>query len=102
MNTVDFKLLGIKEGELILDAGCGIGRHSWNLIKGNYRVVSIDLDLEALTENYGFMKYMDTLGETRGTFCVIMRCLSWYECLNQAAPSVSQSLPGLPKSFIGN
>ncbi len=72
MNTVDFTQLGIKEGELILDAGCGIGRHSWNLIKGNHRVVSIDLDLEALTENYGFMKYMDTIGETRGTFCVIM------------------------------
>ncbi len=70
MNTVDFTQLGIKEGELVLDAGCGVGRHSWNLIKFNYRVVSIDLDWEALTKNYNFMKHMDDLGETRGTFCV--------------------------------
>ncbi len=72
MNTVDFTQLGIKEGELILDAGCGVGRHSWNLVKGNYRVVSIDLDLEALIKNYGFMKYLNDLGETRSSFCVIM------------------------------
>lgn len=71
MNTVDFTQLAIKEGELILDAGCGEGRHSWDLVKGNYRVVSIDLDLEALSNNYGFMKYLKTLGEARGTFCVV-------------------------------
>lgn len=71
MNTVDFAQLDIKEGELILDAGCGVGRHSWDLVKGNHRVVSIDLDLEALTTNYNFMKYLDALGETRGTFYVL-------------------------------
>ena len=71
MNTVDFNQLGIKEGELILDAGCGVGRHSWDLVKGNHRVVSIDLDAEALAKNYKFMKYLDALGQTRGTYCVM-------------------------------
>ncbi len=72
MNTVDFAQLGVNEGELILDAGCGVGRHSWNLIKGEHRVISVDLDLEALKENYRFMRYMNSLGEVKGTFCVIM------------------------------
>lgn len=71
MNTVDFEKLALEDGVLILDAGCGEGRHSWDLVKGPYRVVSIDLDLEALAANNGFMKYMETLGETRGIFFVV-------------------------------
>ncbi|HSW35168.1 MAG TPA: class I SAM-dependent methyltransferase [Candidatus Limnocylindrales bacterium] len=71
MITVDFVQLGINDGDLILDAGCGVGRHSWDLVKSNHRVFSIDLDAEALATNYKFLKYLDALGEIRGTYCIL-------------------------------
>ena len=41
---VDFIITqtGISEGDRILDVGCGMGRHSYELVKRGYRVVGID------------------------------------------------------------
>lgn len=72
MITVEPKRLGVKEGHLILDAGCGEGRHSWELIKGPYGIFSLDLDSEALVKNYNFLKFLGEVGEAKGKHCVLM------------------------------
>ncbi|GAG52304.1 unnamed protein product, partial [marine sediment metagenome] len=33
MLTIDYELLGIGDGERLLDVGCGEGRHSWEACK---------------------------------------------------------------------
>ena len=48
MLTVDFNLLGIKKGDLVLDAGCGHGRHSIEFIIRGADVISMDLDCSCL------------------------------------------------------
>ena len=48
MLTVDFDLLGVKENEIVLDAGCGEGRHSFECIRRNTSVFSMDMDMESL------------------------------------------------------
>ena len=50
MLTVDFDRLGVKEGNVVLDAGCGFGRHSVEFISRGARVVSMDLDMESLRQ----------------------------------------------------
>ncbi|MFC1669117.1 class I SAM-dependent methyltransferase [Spirochaetota bacterium] len=48
MLTVDFNKLGIKEGDIVLDAGCGEGRHSLETISKGASVFSMDLDIDSL------------------------------------------------------
>ena len=52
MITVELDLLGIKDGDLILDAGCGGGRHSWEAYKQNHSsIVAFDIDRESVEKN---------------------------------------------------
>ncbi|HOW83861.1 MAG TPA: methyltransferase domain-containing protein [Spirochaetota bacterium] len=46
MLTVDFDRLGVRVGDLALDAGCGFGRHSIEFIMRRARVFSMDMDME--------------------------------------------------------
>ena len=48
MLTVDFDRLGIKPGDLALDAGCGEGRHSMEFLTRGADVFSLDMDMESL------------------------------------------------------
>ncbi len=48
MLTIDFDRLGIKPESLVLDAGCGFGRHSLEALKRRARVISMDIDLDSL------------------------------------------------------
>lgn len=48
MLTVDFDLLDVKKGDVILDAGCGEGRHSFECIARGADVCSMDIDMESL------------------------------------------------------
>lgn len=43
-------LLGVTPGDLILDAGCGVGTHSIRLAQAGYRVHAIDISEPALDE----------------------------------------------------
>ena len=45
MLTVDYKLLGMKDGERVLDVGCGEGRHSYEASK-RYGCSICALDIE--------------------------------------------------------
>ncbi len=60
MLTVDFDLLGVREGDLMLDAGCGEGRHSFECIARGARVCSMDMDMESLRKARYTLAYMKT------------------------------------------
>jgi len=48
MLTVDFDRLGVREGDIALDAGCGFGRHSLEFISRGAQVYSMDMDMDSL------------------------------------------------------
>ncbi len=48
MLTVDFERLAVQEGNVVLDAGCGWGRHSVEYMKHGVKVFCLDLDLDSL------------------------------------------------------
>jgi SAM-dependent methyltransferase len=55
MITVEPDLLGIQDGDITLDAGCGNGRHSWEVCNKNHsRIVAFDIDITSVKKN----KYM--------------------------------------------
>jgi len=64
MITVEPDLLGIKEGDITLDAGCGNGRHSWEVCNKNHsQIVAFDIDTVSVKKN----KYMlDSLRQQKG------------------------------------
>jgi len=64
MITVEPALLGIGNGDIILDAGCGNGRHSWEVYDKNHSsVIALDIDTVSIKKN----KYvLHSLKEERG------------------------------------
>lgn len=64
MITIEPDLLGIHDGDIILDAGCGDGRHSWEVYSRNRSpLVAFDIDGVCVKKN----KYMlESLKEQRG------------------------------------
>jgi SAM-dependent methyltransferase len=48
MLTVDFNKLAVREGDIVLDAGCGFGRHSLEFLQRGATVFSLDMDMESV------------------------------------------------------
>jgi ubiquinone/menaquinone biosynthesis C-methylase UbiE len=48
--TVDLERLEIQPGSLVLDAGCGEGRHCFGMLGRGARVVGFDLDFDAMRD----------------------------------------------------
>lgn len=48
MLTIDYERLDVAEGHVVLDLGCGKGRHSYEVQRRGGRVVAADLDIDAL------------------------------------------------------
>jgi ubiquinone/menaquinone biosynthesis C-methylase UbiE len=46
--TVDFDTLGVRNGDIALDAGCGEGRHSLEFIRRGAWVFGMDMDFKSL------------------------------------------------------
>lgn len=63
MITIEPDLLGIKDGDITLDAGCGNGRHSWEVYNKNHSsIIAFDIDAVCVKKN----KYvLDSLKEQK-------------------------------------
>ncbi len=62
MLTVRLKKLGLKPGDLVLDLGCGEGRHVHGVyMEGGVNVVGLDIDLPSLKNAREGLDYLDDL-----------------------------------------
>ncbi len=72
MLTIDYSLLGIRDGERVLDVGCGEGRHSWEACKtANCLVYALDIEVGGLDKARYMFQDMDKRGESRGRWILI-------------------------------
>ena len=63
MLTVDYDTLGVRPGDLLLDLGCGFGRHAFAGFRRGARVVACDMALPELEQVRGLFGAMVTAGE---------------------------------------
>jgi len=61
--TVDYDRLGLQPGELLLDIGCGTGRHAFEALRRGARVVALDLSAEDLRQARDWLGAMALAGE---------------------------------------
>ncbi len=65
--TVDLEQLDVREGNLVLDAGCGEGRHCFGMLSRGARVVGFDLDFASMRDASKRLRHeaseSDSLGE---------------------------------------
>jgi SAM-dependent methyltransferase len=67
MLTVDLDLLGVGEGNTLLDMGCGGGRHAFAALRRGARVVALDADDAELKQVLGTVTAMTEAGELPAT-----------------------------------
>ena len=71
MLTVDYDLLRLKEGERVLDVGCGEGRHASQACKETEcTVCALDIDPENVAKTNYLLYLMEQAGETRASWSV--------------------------------
>ena len=71
MLTVDYERLSVHKGQLLLDLGCGRGRHTFEALRRGASVVASDLDPGVLKEVRDMAGAMQLAGETEAGFdCV--------------------------------
>jgi SAM-dependent methyltransferase len=63
MLTVDFDLLNLQPGQLILDLGCGAGRHAFEAIRRGARVVALDYAFDEVRDVGRMFGAMHEVGE---------------------------------------
>ena len=63
MLTIDLDRLGVTAGSVVLDLGCGKGRHSFEAFRRGALVVGVDLDAESLREAAGMTDAMEAAGD---------------------------------------
>lgn len=63
MLTVDYDKLGLRPDEVVLDLGCGAGRHVFQSLRNGARVVAFDYDLAELREVMQLCGAMAVAGE---------------------------------------
>jgi SAM-dependent methyltransferase len=64
--TVRCRWLGLGPGDLVLDLGCGAGRHAFEAARRGARVVAVDFDRAELKDVAGMFEAMDDAGELDG------------------------------------
>jgi SAM-dependent methyltransferase len=63
MLTVDYDRLGLRAGELLLDLGCGFGRHAFEGLRRGARVVACDMAVPELEQVRALFEAMTLAGE---------------------------------------
>ena len=63
MLTVDYDSFGLEPGALVLDMGCGAGRHAFESLRRGARVIALDYSFEELTAVRDLFWAMDETGE---------------------------------------
>ncbi len=72
MLTVDYRILRIKNGERVLDIGCGEGRHSWQACKESKCLVcALDIEEANLQKASAMLRLMDQQGESKGQWLTV-------------------------------
>jgi SAM-dependent methyltransferase len=61
--TVDYDKLGLRAGDLVLDLGCGFGRHAYEAFRRGARVVACDMSSTELVQVRGTFAAMVEGGE---------------------------------------
>lgn len=73
MITVESKILGIEDGDIALDAGCGDGRHSWALYDENHStVVAFDIDMICVKKNKYMLASLEEKQKRRGNYHLLV------------------------------
>ncbi len=67
MLTVDFDRLAVRKGDIVLDAGCGFGRHSMELLIRGATTYCMDMDMESLRKTSYSMGLLEKTLEDKGT-----------------------------------
>lgn len=74
MLTVEFERLGVRAGDVVLDLGCGNGRHTFEALKMGAHVIAADLKPEVLAHVTGWVTAMYEQGEIpNGTSFIALR-----------------------------
>ena len=63
MLTVDFSQFPVESGDLVLDMGCGAGRHAFELYRRGARVVALDMDANELGDVAAMFSAMSDEGQ---------------------------------------
>jgi SAM-dependent methyltransferase len=58
--TVDYRRLGLRPGERLLDVGCGAGRHAYEGVRRGGRVVAYDLDAAEVKDTATVLEALET------------------------------------------
>ncbi len=72
MITIEPDLLGIKDGDITLDAGCGDGRHSWTVYNRHGSIVAFDIDAACVKKNLYMLASMKQRSEIKGSFYLLI------------------------------
>ncbi len=84
MLTIDFDRLELQEGHMVLDLGCGFGRHAFEALRRGAQVVACDMALPELHEvrsTYAAMAEVGDLEETAAAFTSVgdATCLPFHD-----------------------
>ncbi len=63
MLTVDYDRLGLRGGDLVLDMGCGAGRHAFESLRRGGRIVALDYSFDELVDVQATFSVMVDEGE---------------------------------------
>ncbi|MCX5910131.1 MAG: class I SAM-dependent methyltransferase [Deltaproteobacteria bacterium] len=66
MLTIDFRKLALEQGDFVLDAGCGEGRHVFACVRHNCQVYGLDFDTRSLLKARYVLDQMKKRHEERG------------------------------------